>query len=493
MSFSIPNDIFQNAFQRFSYNIDLIEKRYKNKRPSGLEMDFIDAKRPRLTVEEAKEKMKKSFLAPSSLLGNSSLCSPFVSDMTVSKETKLRVLKHNKRFKNLVNKGTDFSTFLNDENGNSDEPCEYNENDDNREEEELFNLDDIIDDGDDEGAEDDDDESKNDVEEETLVDNELSEDDDDVGPSDEQDKELEDELDKEKENEEFPFEEPEEEAAKEENTYKNLKVTRALIQRLTPKVSRMKNIAKPSSATKKIALLTNDTPKPRRRTNAPVLKERIEVAEDTPKVMRRRTIGSAMKETPTVSKKKITKSASAKAVPKTPTATKKVPKAASEKAVAKNDDDPLVKETPKKVRGRPKKSMIEDAPLNVVTPVTSSGKKTTKTALEKSTSKKKAAVATPKSEAAPSKKIAKPASEKSTTKKAAAVKEKTPTAKKTTKPASTEAGSKTPAVLKKNTKSPPLTVAVPTKKPGRQRKSLPMTEAAAAPNKARGRPRKSIA
>uniref|UniRef100_A0A914YL96 Uncharacterized protein n=1 Tax=Panagrolaimus superbus TaxID=310955 RepID=A0A914YL96_9BILA len=104
MASSLPNDILRQASQRFLYNIDLIEKRFANKRPSGLELDVdtgkiiqvVDAKRPRLTVEEAKEKMKTSFLAPPSFFGNSSLCSPFVHDMTTSRSTKKRVLKHNR-------------------------------------------------------------------------------------------------------------------------------------------------------------------------------------------------------------------------------------------------------------------------------------------------------------------------------------------------------------------------------------------------------------
>ena len=44
MASSLPDDIFHTASQRFLYNIDLIAKRYANKRPLGLELDVNSGK-----------------------------------------------------------------------------------------------------------------------------------------------------------------------------------------------------------------------------------------------------------------------------------------------------------------------------------------------------------------------------------------------------------------------------------------------------------------
>uniref|UniRef100_A0AC34GXY0 Uncharacterized protein n=1 Tax=Panagrolaimus sp. ES5 TaxID=591445 RepID=A0AC34GXY0_9BILA len=387
MASSLPSDILRTASQRFLYNIDLIEKRYANKRPSGLELDVdsgkiiqvVDAKRPRLTAEEAKEKMKKSFLAPPSLFGNSSLCSPFVHDMTTSRETKKRVLKHNRRFKEQLDDGFDCtSTLFNDENDNN-QASEDDGDAENREEEELFDLDDILDDDDNDA--DDEEEEYGDIEEE------LSEsEEEDIGLEDEQNQELEDELDNEKEAEET-FEIPEEEAEKEGNSYKNLKITRALIQRLTPKVSRGKKAAKSTSFKKRNSLI-DQTPK------TSTKKEKDNAAASKKDVVQSTPIRSSKK-----------KAVFAKSTPatKTPTVTKKSTKAAPEESP---HIIPSSKDILKKTRGRTKQSFVEAAPMEI-TPVTASknkkaasvkrapttktptvAKKITKAASEKGTSKK---------------------------------------------------------------------------------------------------------
>uniref|UniRef100_A0AC34GNV3 Uncharacterized protein n=1 Tax=Panagrolaimus sp. ES5 TaxID=591445 RepID=A0AC34GNV3_9BILA len=309
---SLPNNIFQIASQRFLYNIDLIEKRYVNKRPSGLELDVnsgkiiqvVDSKRPRLTAKEAKEKMKKSFLAPASLFGNSSLCSPFVHDMTTSRPIKKRVLKHNRRFEQKNADGYDYTSVLFN-NVNDNEDSEDDKDAETREERELFDLDDIFDD-----------DADDEEEEEGGVEDELSESEEEEEKN-ENNQEFEDELDKEKEYEEEPFEIPEEEAEKEGISYKDVKITRALIERLTPKAARGKKVESTSFNPPSIS----ETPKTSRKEKYTATASKKDIPQSTP----------------VRASKNSAKASSAKSTTKTETPG--VPKkTAAEEAASKKDD-----------------------------------------------------------------------------------------------------------------------------------------------------------